>query len=146
MGACIAGAISPASRASRYLKMTDEAAPISALRAGLACRCPRCGKGALYDGAFTLTLRPACDACGLSYAFIDSGDGPAVFAIMILGFVVLGSALILEFKFSPPLWVHVVLWPPVTLFLALGLLRPMKALLIALQYRHKAEEGRLAKD
>jgi uncharacterized protein (DUF983 family) len=64
-----------------------------------------------------------------------------VFAIMLLGFLMLGAALILEFKFGPPWWVHAI-WAPVTFALALGLLRPMKATLIALQYRNKAEEGR----
>src|SRR5258705_3446639 len=126
--------------------MAEDIPSASVIRAGLACRCPRCGRGALFDGPFTLTLCPVCAHCGLSYDFVDSGDGPAVFAIMILGLVVLGSALIVEFKLAPPLWVHVVLWGPVTLFLALGLLRPMKATLIALQYRHRAEEGRIAKD
>ena len=55
---------------------------------GLACKCPRCGKGKLYAGF--LTLRPACENCGLDYAFIDSGDGPAVFIIMIAGAIVVG--------------------------------------------------------
>jgi uncharacterized protein (DUF983 family) len=119
-------------------------APVT--RSGLMCRCPRCGEGPLFSGLFTLVLLPRCSKCGLDYSFVDSGDGPAVFAIMVLGFVVLGAALVVEFKLSPPLWLHVVLWLPVTFLLALGLLRPMKATLIALQYRHKAEEGRLAKD
>ena len=65
---------------------------------------------------------------------------------MILGFLILGAALIVEFKLNPPLWLHVVLWTPITLIVALGLLRPLKALLIALQYHHKAELGRIAKD
>jgi uncharacterized protein (DUF983 family) len=100
----------------------------------------------LFAGPLTLNLRPQCRECGLSFSFVDSGDGPAVFAIMILGFVVLGAALVVEFKLSPPLWMHVVLWGPITLLLAFGLLRPLKGTLIALQYRNRAEEGRLSKD
>jgi uncharacterized protein (DUF983 family) len=119
---------------------------IAPLSAGLACRCPRCGQGALFEGMLTLNLRDQCAACGLSFKFVDTGDGPAVFAIMVLGFLELGLALMVEFKFGPPLWVHVLLWAPMTLVLAFGLLRPMKATLIALQFKHKAEEGRLAKD
>lgn len=92
-----------------------------------------------------LNMRESCSDCGLDYKFIDTGDGPAVFAIFILGFVVLGAALWFEFSFNPPLWLHVVLWGIVTPVLALGLLRFLKAILIALQYRNKAEEGRLAK-
>ena len=118
----------------------------SALAAGLRCRCPRCGVGQLFQSRLNLDLLATCPHCSLDYRFIDTGDGPAVFVIMILGFVMLGSALILEFAFGPPWWVHVAVWGPVTLFLAFGLLRPLKATLIALQYKNRAEEGRIAKD
>ncbi len=69
-----------------------------------------------------------------------------MFAIFILGFLILGGALLLEFKVGPPVWVHVVLWGIATPLLAFFLLRVLKATLIALQYKHKAEEGRLASD
>ena len=91
-------------------------------------------------------MRDKCDRCGLSYAFADSGDGPAVFGILILGFLVLGAALIVEFKIGPPVWVHVVLWGLLTPLLAFFLLRLLKATLIAQQYKHKAQEGRAAPD
>ena len=107
---------------------------------GLSCRCPRCGKGGLFDGF--LNLRPSCDACGLSYAFADSGDGPAVFVILIAGFVVVGCALIVEFKYEPPLWLHAMLWLPLILATTLLPLRAIKGLMVALQYHHKAAEGR----
>lgn len=119
---------------------------VSAIKAGVMCACTRCGAGALFRGPLTLTINAACPRCRLSFAFADSGDGPAVFVIMILGFLVLGLALILEFKVGPPLWVHMVVWPVVTLGAGWALLRVMKATLIALQFKHKAEEGRLAKD
>jgi uncharacterized protein (DUF983 family) len=112
----------------------------SAIR-GIACKCPRCGKGKLYSGF--LTLRPRCEACGLDYAFIDAGDGPAVFIIMIAGAIVVGCALIVEIKYQPPFWVHAALWLPLILATTLLPLRAMKALLIALQFHHKAAEGRL---
>jgi uncharacterized protein (DUF983 family) len=118
---------------------------VSALHAGFACRCPRCGQGAVFAGALTLDVRERCARCRLCFKFVDTGDGPAVFAIMLLGFLMLGLALIVEFKLGPPLWMHVLLWAPITLLFAFGLLRPMKAVLIALQFKHKAEEGRLAK-
>ena len=108
---------------------------------GLACKCPRCGEGKLYAGF--LTLRPNCEACGLDYAFIDAGDGPAVFIIMIAGFIVVGAALVVEMKYQPPFWVHAALWGPLILATTLLPLRSMKALLIDLQYFHKAAEGQL---
>ncbi len=80
---------------------------------------------------------------GLDLAFADSGDGPAVFIMMIAGFIVVGLALWTEVTYSPPYWVHAVLWIPLTLFLTIGLLRPLKGWLIAQQYKHKAREGRL---
>jgi uncharacterized protein (DUF983 family) len=112
----------------------------SAIR-GIACRCPRCGKGKLYAGF--LTLAPRCESCGLDYAFIDSGDGPAVFIIMIAGAIVVACALIVEVKYQPPFWLHAVLWLPLIAATTLLPLRSMKSLLIALQFHHKAAEGRL---
>ena len=110
---------------------------------GLTCRCPRCGKGKLFQGF--LDIRPACEACGLDYKFVDSGDGPAVFIVLLAGFVVVTCALITEFKYSPPFWVHALLWGPLILATTLLPLRPLKGLMIALQYHHKAAEGRLEK-
>jgi uncharacterized protein (DUF983 family) len=110
------------------------------ITAGLACRCPRCGKGKLFQGF--LTLRPRCEACGLDFAFADSGDGPAVFIILIAGFIVVGAALVTEILYQPPFWVHALLWLPLILVVTLGPLRPLKGLMIALQYHHDAAEGR----
>jgi uncharacterized protein (DUF983 family) len=112
----------------------------SALR-GIACRCPRCGKGKLYAGF--LTLRPRCESCGLDYAFMDSGDGPAIFIIMIAGAIVVACALIVEVKYQPPFWVHAALWLPLIAATTLLPLRSMKSLLIALQFHHKAAPARL---
>jgi len=108
--------------------------------AGLSCRCPRCGSGKLFQGF--LTLRPRCEVCGLDYGFADSGDGPAVFIMLLAGFIVVGAALTTEVLYQPPFWVHAALWLPLILIVTLGPLRPMKGLLIALQYHHKAAEGR----
>ena len=123
--------------------MQDAPAPTvydSAMR-GLVCRCPRCGKGKLYAGF--LTLRPSCKVCGLDYAFIDSGDGPAIFVIMLAGAIVVAAALIVEVKYQPPFWLHAALWLPLILVTTLLPLRSMKSLLIALQFHHKAAPGRL---
>ena len=109
--------------------------------AGLTCRCPRCGRGKLFAGF--LNLRPRCEDCGLDYSFIDAGDGPAIFVMFLAGFVVVFAALIVEFRYQPPFWLHAVLWLPLILVATLLPLRPMKSLLIALQYHHKAAEGRL---
>ena len=117
-------------------------APLSPYETGLGCRCPRCGQGRLFSGY--LTTAPRCEVCGLDYGFIDAGDGPAIFVILIVGFVVVGAALLTEVAYQPPYWVHALLWLPLILLLSLGMVRPLEGLMIALQYHHKAAEGRLA--
>jgi len=111
----------------------------SPIAIGLRCRCPRCGEGPLYDGFLTVAER--CTVCGLDLRKADSGDGPAVFIIFILGFVVVPLALWVEATFAPPLWVHMVIWPVVIVGGALALLRPAKGILIALQFRHRASDS-----
>lgn len=115
--------------------------PLPPTATGVRGRCPRCGEGRLFSGL--LGLQPRCQACGLDYSSFDAGDGPAVFVIMIVGFIVVGLALFVEFSFGPPFWVHALLWVPLILALSIGLLRPLKGFLIAQQYLHRAEEGRI---
>lgn len=117
------------------MRESRSASPPSPYRTGLFCRCPRCGEGSLYQGL--LAVAPRCAACDLDLSAQDSGDGPAVFVILILGALVVALALITESIFSPPLWVHALLWPPLILAGALVMLRVLKSLLISLQYRHK---------
>ena len=111
---------------------------------GIKGRCPRCGEGRLFNGF--LSIAPRCQVCELDFSFADSGDGPAVFIMMIVGFIVVGLALFVEFSLAPPLWVHALLWVPLILGLALGLLRPMKGWLIAQQYRQRGAEARFEPD
>jgi uncharacterized protein (DUF983 family) len=102
------------------------------LLAGLAGRCPNCGEGHLFEGF--LKVAPSCEACGYDLAKADSGDGPAVFVILVAGFIVAFAALFTEIAFSPPVWVHLVLWLPATLILCLALLRPFKGVMLAAQF------------
>ncbi len=115
-------------------------AGVSPYAAGLTCSCPRCGRGKLFSGF--LTVAPACTNCGLDYSFDDSGDGPVVFIILLAGSLVVGLALWVELSWAPPLWVHALLWTPLVLISTLGLLRPLKATMIALQYSKHAQQGR----
>ena len=117
--------------------------PQPPISTGLSGHCPRCGQGKLFSGF--LTVAPRCQSCGLDFKFADAGDGPAVFVILLAGFLVLGAALWLELKYEPPFWVHLVISLPLTLIVCLGMLRPLKGVMGALQYRNRAEEGRLEK-
>jgi uncharacterized protein (DUF983 family) len=113
----------------------------NALKAALFGRCPRCGKGNLFNGL--LSLAPLCEACRLDFSVFLVGDGPAPFVILIVGAIVVASALYVEFTFEPPIWVHVALWLPIAAILTFSLLRFLKALLLILQFKNKAGEGRL---
>ena len=113
---------------------------VNPLLAGLTGRCPNCGEGPLFEGF--LKVSPTCEACGFDLAKADSGDGPAVFIILIAGFVVAFAALFTEIAFHPPVWVHLVVWLPLTVILCLALLRPMKGLMLAAQFANKASEAR----
>ncbi|HVZ54680.1 MAG TPA: DUF983 domain-containing protein [Pseudolabrys sp.] len=123
--------------------MSNQVATGLSIARGLAGRCPRCGEGHLFQGF--LSLKPRCEHCGLDYDFADAGDGPAVFVILIGGFIVVFAAMVTEIVYQPPYWVHAALWLPLILLLTLGPLRPIKGVLIALQYHHKAAPGQLEK-
>jgi len=107
---------------------------ISLAHAALLCRCPRCGEGRIFSGL--LTVHGTCPACGLDLSSEDAGDGPAVFVMFPLGALVVGVGAWIEISYSPPIWVHLLVQIPLILIGALVLLRPLKAGLIALQYRH----------
>lgn len=110
------------------------------LALAMAQKCPRCGEGNLYKPGLTLDLNEKCGSCGLDLAKNDSADGPAVFLIFILGFLLVPAALVLESAISPPIWVHVLVWGGIGLAITLGALRPLKAYVIALQYKHRASD------
>ena len=118
-------------------------APPSPYVTGVTGRCPRCGGGKRFDGF--LELAPRCEACGLDYGFADAGDGPAVIVTLLAGFIVVGTALVVEVKYEPPMWLHLAIFLPLTLVVCLGMLRPLKGVLVSLQYRNKAGLGRLEK-
>jgi len=111
------------------------------LEAGLGGRCPRCAARTLFKGL--VTFAPKCRACGLDIAAFNVGDGPAAFLIFIVGGVVTGLAIWLELAAEPPFWVHLLLWPVVTLALVVLLLRIGKGMLLSLEYRNAAREGRI---
>ena len=112
--------------------------------AGLSARCPRCGEGRLFSGF--LKYADACEACGLDFSSEDAGDGPAVFIILIVGFIVVPLALVLELAAEPPLWLHALIWLPRATGLCVALLRPFRGVMFTLQWHHSAREARLDAD
>ena len=117
--------------------MADPAPP-SLARASLLCRCPRCGGASIFTGV--LTVRDTCPACGLNLAAADTGDGAAAFIILIEGAILVALAFWVDFRFNPPLWVHAILWPVLAIPATIAMMRPVKAFLIAQQFRNRPEE------
>ena len=105
------------------------------IRQSFRCRCPRCGQGRLYVSRFDLRLNDRCGSCGLNLADNDSADGPAVFLIFLLGFLLVPAAVWMDWAFDVPLWVHAVLWGLLALVLTVGALKPLKSLVLLIQYR-----------
>ena len=116
------------------------ASPQWILSVATRAKCPRCGKGKLFDGFLKLAKR--CDVCGLDYSFADPADGPAFFVMMGMGIPVTGIAVWIELAFDPPLWVHALTTLPALLLLCILPLRFVKGAPVASQYVNKAEEGR----
>ena len=111
----------------------------TATKTALTCTCPRCGQGKIFKPGLTLEVVEKCPSCHLALAKNDSGDGPAVFLIFILGFLLVPLALLLDAFVTPPLWVHAVLWTVVALGICVFTMRPTKAYVIALQFKHHPE-------
>jgi uncharacterized protein (DUF983 family) len=121
--------------------MTDNYYPdLSPVSTGIAGKCPRCGRGRLFDGY--LTIAKGCTHCGLSYEFADGGDGAAWFVMLFVCVVGVGSMLGVEVAYSPPFWVHALIAIPLLVVLPLALLRPVKGMLINQQWKTDAHEGR----
>ena len=123
--------------------MTEAGAPPAPTPARVAARglCPRCGAPTLFSGWTKFADR--CRACGLDLSSFNVGDGPAAFLTLIIGAVIVTLAITVELNFSPPFWVHVILWVPLTAVAVIGSLRLAKGVLISLEYRNAAAEGRI---
>jgi uncharacterized protein (DUF983 family) len=112
------------------------------LSTGLRGRCPRCGRGKMFESF--LKLKPRCEVCDLDYGFADPADGPAFFVMLFVCVPAVAFAVWLETAYEPPSWVHLVTSLPLVLLTCIPPLQPLKGWLVASQYVHKAEEGRIA--
>ncbi len=111
----------------------------SPISTGLAGRCPRCGQGKLFNGFLKIADR--CPVCGLDLSKADSADGPAFFIMLLVPAVVIPIAMWVEFSHQPPLWLHALLWTPLIIGLSVALLRPLKGVMVALQFKHQASDS-----
>ncbi len=133
--------MSGAAGAPNITDATKAPPPLAVALRGL---CPRCASPTLFAGI--ATFAPRCRACGLDYDAFNVGDGPAAFLILIVGGLIVGLAIAVELAWEPPFWVHILLWLPLTTLAVIFSLRVAKAALLALEYRHRAREGRIQAD
>ena len=112
--------------------------PIPVMQTALSCTCPRCGRGRLFAGF--LTVASECRDCGLVLTEHDTGDGPAVFLIFILGAIAVPVAFWIQFTFDTSPWIPVLVSGVLVVVMGLLMLRPAKALMVALQYAHRRDE------
>ena len=111
----------------------------SPIATGLAGRCPRCGQGKLFSGFLTVADR--CSVCGLDLSKADSADGPAFFIMLLVPALIIPIAMWVEFSYMPPFWLHALLWTPLIIGLSVALLRPLKGVMVALQFKHQASDS-----
>ena len=108
---------------------------ISLASAAMTLACPRCGKGKIFSGL--LSIKDICPNCFLNLKDYQTDDGPAFFVMLPLCLVIAICALWLDVYYLPPMWVHLLLWPPIIIILSLLTLRPVKALLMAIQHKYQ---------
>ena len=111
----------------------------SPISTGLAGRCPRCGQGKLFSGFLKVADR--CSVCGLDLSKADSADGPAFFIMLLVPALIIPIAMWVEFSYMPPFWLHALLWTPLIIGLSVALLRPLKGVMVALQFKHQASDS-----
>jgi len=114
-------------------------ARIDPIRAGLFCRCPNCGRGPLFSGFLKVVDR--CAVCGFDFTRLNTGDGAAIFIMQIAGGTVVFGALFVQVAYNPPIWAMLLVALPLVAGLSLGLMRPGKGVMIALQMRSSPNGG-----
>jgi uncharacterized protein (DUF983 family) len=114
---------------------------VSPVAAGLKCRCPNCGEGRVFQGY--LKFKERCEACDADLTVADTGDGASFFVMFVALIFIAPTAMFVELAFSPPRWVHLIVWPPIIVVFCMILLRPFKATLFALQWKHKAGQAQI---
>ena len=96
--------------------------------------CPECGKKSVFQSF--LKIKEKCE-CGLKLSNMDIGDGPSFFAMFFLNIIIILLAIIVEIKFSPSLWMHLVLWCPLIIILSILFIRYLKVLFIFLNFKYR---------
>lgn len=105
---------------------------VRSLQRGANAKCPKCGEGRMFEGF--LTVRDTCPNCGEALHHQRADDAPPYIVCFIVGHVVVGTMLYYEVLVHPPMWLHAIIFLPLTVVLSLALLRPVKGTLIALQW------------
>jgi uncharacterized protein (DUF983 family) len=100
---------------------------------GFLGKCPACGKGNMFRKF--LKVADQCPACGEELYHHRADDFPAYLVIVIVGHIIVAMTLAVEVAFAPPLWLHALIWLPLTALFALVLIQPIKGLVVAWQWQ-----------
>lgn len=115
--------------------------PIPLFIAGTRGLCPRCGKPTIYAGLIKFADR--CSACGLDFTQLNVDDGPAAFLTLIIGAIIVAAAVVLQVKYAPPVWLQMLIWIPVAAVAVVACLRVAKGVLLIVEYRQAARQGKI---
>ena len=102
----------------------------TAMGRGFRGRCPVCGKGRLFDGF--LRVVQECEDCHAPLGLARADDAPPYFTILIVGHIVIPALVIMQKLYDPPTWLMSAIFVPLTVILALGLIRPVKGATVGL--------------
>ncbi len=97
---------------------------LTAIGRGLLGRCPNCGKSHLFNGFLRVVAE--CSHCGAPLGLARADDAPPYITILITGHIIVPLLYMVDRMSEPPIWIMSAIFLPLTFFVALGLLRPVK--------------------
>jgi len=102
---------------------------------GMKLRCPHCGKGHLFRSY--LKVVDKCEVCGEELYHHRADDMPPYIAILIVGHLIVGLMLELEFHADIAPWIYMVTMLPLAVILPLAMLPSIKGAVVGLQWANR---------
>jgi uncharacterized protein (DUF983 family) len=102
---------------------------------GLRLRCPHCGEGHLFRSY--LKVADKCEVCGEELHHHRADDFPPYLSIVIVGHLIVGLMLHLEFSYDIAPWIYVVTMVPAAIVLPLLTLPSIKGAVVGMQWANR---------
>lgn len=112
--------------------LREERSRRTAMWRGLRGQCPQCGTKTLFRKY--LKISDTCNACGLALSGHQADDAPPYFTIFIVGHIIVPVALIVERSYTPPLYVHAIMFCLLAIIVSLISLPLVKGAVVGLQW------------